>query len=76
MRTEAETIRKYLRGYPPLAHVTADVLERHEAEFEARIRLGRVVSRCTTAHPLHTRFTNKFGAFFFSEATVRPNPRC
>ena len=30
--------------------------------------------RCTTAHPLHTRFTNVFGASV-SEAAVRPDPR-
>ena len=44
VRTEAEKIRKFLRSYPPLAHVTADVLERHEAEFEVRIGLGRIVA--------------------------------
>ena len=56
VRTEAETIRKYLRGYPPLAHVTADVLERHEAEFEARIRLGRTVAlydRSSASYQIH-----------------------
>ena len=33
------------------------------------------LSRCTTAHPLHTRSTKIFGASIkFSEATMRPNP--
>jgi hypothetical protein len=32
------------------------------------------LSRCTTAHPLHTRFTNVFG-IYISETRVRPNPR-
>ena len=32
------------------------------------------MSLCTTAHPLHTRFTNISGASV-SETTVRPNPR-
>ena len=30
------------------------------------------LSRCTTAHPLHTRFTNEFG-IYISETRVRPN---
>jgi hypothetical protein len=32
-------------------------------------------SLCTTAHPLHNRIANIFGASL-SEATMRPNPRC
>ena len=32
------------------------------------------LSLCTTARPLHTRFTNIFVASI-SEATMRPNPR-
>ena len=56
VRTEAEKIRKFLRSYPPLAHVTADVLERHEAEFEVRIGLGRIVAlydRSSTSYQIH-----------------------
>jgi hypothetical protein len=30
-------------------------------------------SRCTTAHPLYTRFTNRIGASV-SEAKMRPSP--
>ena len=38
--------------------------------------LGSVaLSLCTTAHPLHTRFANIFGASV-PETTMRPNPRC
>jgi hypothetical protein len=32
------------------------------------------MSLCAVAHPLHTGFTNIFGASC-SEATIRPNPR-
>jgi hypothetical protein len=41
---------------------------------DARLGQGSVASsRCTTAHPLYTRFTKHFGASI-SEATMRPNP--
>ena len=33
------------------------------------------MSLCDTAHPLHARFANIFGASI-SEVTMRPNPRC
>ena len=33
------------------------------------------MSLCTTAHPLHTRYTKIFGTSV-SETTMRPNPRC
>jgi hypothetical protein len=39
-----------------------------------RLGLGSLASSiCTTAHPLHTRFTNIFGVSL-SEATMWPNP--
>ena len=44
-------------------------------ELGARLTQGSVaLSLCTTAHPLHPRFTNIFGDAM-SEATMRPNPR-
>ena len=40
---------------------------------KVRVGLGRTLSLCTTAHPLHIIFTNIFGKSI-SEATMRPNP--
>jgi hypothetical protein len=47
---------------------------RFSALAEARAGLGRIFLLCTTAHPLPTRFANRFGASI-SEATKRPDPR-
>jgi hypothetical protein len=38
------------------------------------VGLGVALSLCTAAHPLHTIFTNIFGAAI-SEATMRPDRR-
>jgi hypothetical protein len=63
-RTTKEDAMEYVLGYT-VAH-------------DVRVGPGRrvAISLCTmyTAHPLHIRFTNRFGASG-SETTMRPNPR-
>jgi hypothetical protein len=56
------------REVPPLQVLRPQPLRQRREEGSVAL------SRCTTAHPLHTGFANIFDASV-SEATLRPNPR-
>jgi hypothetical protein len=65
---------RIIRYFPPTGARLADLPVRDHPRQHYGPRQGSVAfSLCTTAHPLHTRFTNTFGASV-SETIMRPNP--
>jgi hypothetical protein len=73
----AEAVRRQREAderAPPLSRkeTRRQLVELMEVGVGLALSHCRVV--CTTTHPLHTRFTNIFGASI-SEVTMRPDPR-